>query len=157
MFYRDGGTLALGEETRVLVAQESPRQAAAVLLSAWLAGPETPSLRRLLPARTEVLDCFPAPEGELVIDLSLAEGLRLRGGAAEECLVLAALARTILENIGSVAKIRILINGEERRTLAGHVDLARSWNRAELGDLLPRSRALRGPAGTARLGREEHL
>ena len=106
-------------------------------MAAWLSGPETPSLHRVLPEGTRLLDCFPVPDGELTLDLGVDKELRFAGGAAEESLAVAALARTILENIDSVAKVRILINGREQPTLAGHLELDRTWNRAEIADLLP--------------------
>jgi len=69
----------------------------------------------------------------LIDDRSIAwvdlEGpsLRVVGGSDEELALVAALARSLNENLEEVARVGFLVSGEPAETLAGHVDVTRTY------------------------------
>jgi hypothetical protein len=69
----------------------------------------------------------------LIDDRSIAwvdlEGpsLRVVGGSDEEMALVAALARSLNENLEEVDRVGFLVSGEPAETLAGHVDASRTY------------------------------
>ena len=53
--------------------------------------------------------------------------LRVVGGSDEEMALVAALARSLNENLEEVARVGFLVSGEPAETLAGHVDVTRTY------------------------------
>ena len=67
---------------------------------------------------------FLVDPGVAVIDLNAAFADGHRSGVLVEELTLASLIHTISVNIPGIVKVKILVDGKERETLAGHADLA---------------------------------
>ena len=61
--------------------------------------------------------------GVAVIDLNAAFADGHRSGVLVEDLTVASLIHTISANIPGVLRVKILVDGKERETLAGHADL----------------------------------
>jgi hypothetical protein len=51
-----------------------------------------------------------------------------RSGVLVEELTLAAIAKTLGANLPGVTEMRVVVDGKERETLAGHADLMDSYN-----------------------------
>jgi len=62
--------------------------------------------------------------GLAVIDLNSAFADGHRSGVLVENLTVASLVRTLTANLDGVRRVKILINGQSRQTLAGHADLS---------------------------------
>lgn len=62
--------------------------------------------------------------GLAVIDLNSAFADGHRSGILVESLTIASLVKTLAVNIDGVQRVKILIDGRERDTLAGHADLS---------------------------------
>ena len=58
-----------------------------------------------------------------VIDVNAEFADGHRSGILVEELTLASLAQTVAANVPSVGRIKVLVDGKERETLAGHADL----------------------------------
>ena len=58
-----------------------------------------------------------------VIDATAAFADGHRSGITVEELTLASLAQTLAANLPGVTRIKLLVDGKERETLAGHADL----------------------------------
>ena len=63
-----------------------------------------------------------------IIDMNGAFADQHRSGVLVEELTLASIARTIGVNLPGVSEMRIVIDGKERETLAGHADLTDTYN-----------------------------
>jgi hypothetical protein len=61
------------------------------------------------------------PGGLVVLDLAVDSSLSF--GSAEELSIVASLVDTVLQNVASTERVRILVNGEPAESLGGHVDL----------------------------------
>lgn len=76
-----------------------------------------------LPPDADIKEVFlPAPN-LAVIDTNAAFADGHRSGILVEELTIAAIARTLAVNMPDIKQFKLLIDGKERETLAGHVDL----------------------------------
>ncbi len=62
--------------------------------------------------------------GLAVIDLNAAFANGHRSGVLDEELTVASLIQTLAANIPDILRVKILVDGRERETLAGHADLS---------------------------------
>jgi hypothetical protein len=92
------------------------------LLTTLIAGPADPS-KRTLPPGTTLLEFYLLPEGTAVADFSNALSTDLPSGIQSEQLAVESIGDTLAANIPDLRRLKILIDGQEAKTLAGHVDL----------------------------------
>ena len=79
--------------------------------------------------------------GLAVVDLNTAFASGHRSGILVEELTVVSLVETLTANIPGITRVKILVNGKEQDTLAGHADLSRIYEAASAGDLLNQMRA----------------
>ncbi|MBI5442116.1 MAG: GerMN domain-containing protein [Deltaproteobacteria bacterium] len=78
----------------------------------------------VLPKAAKVRGVYLAREGVAVIDFDPEIAEVGAGGASGELLSVYALVHTIAANVPGVQSIQLLVNGQERETLAGHVKIS---------------------------------
>jgi len=78
----------------------------------------------VLGSGAEVRSVFLVDPGVAVIDLNSAFADTHRSGVLVEELTIASLIHTISVNTPGIVKVKILVDGKERDTLAGHSDLS---------------------------------
>jgi len=100
-----------------------PDQRAAEVLRALFSAWQDKSSTHPLAAGADVNSVYLVNGNTAVIDLNAEFADRHQSGILVEELTLAAMARTLAENIPGTTRIRILIDGKQRDTLAGHADL----------------------------------
>jgi len=81
-----------------------------------------------LPAGSEVRGVYLVSPGLAVVDLNAGFADAHRSGVLVEELTVTSLIRTISYNTPDVLKVKILIDGKERDTLAGHADLSNFYD-----------------------------
>jgi len=84
---------------------------------------------------SEVRDVYLVEPGLAVVDVNSAFADGHRSGVLTEELTVASLLETIFTNVPGVEQIRILVDGKERDTLAGHVDLTTAYDAAGISKL----------------------
>jgi hypothetical protein len=52
-----------------------------------------------------------------------------------EELTIASLVETLVENVPGISRVKILVEGKERETLAGHADLTNFYDVSVVGQL----------------------
>jgi spore germination protein GerM len=77
----------------------------------------------VLGAGADVRSVFLVDPGVAVIDLNSAFADTHRSGVLVEELTIASLIHTVSANTPGILKVKILVDGKERDTLAGHADL----------------------------------
>jgi Sporulation and spore germination len=92
------------------------------LLQELIAKPPSPE-QQTLPADTTVLGFYVLPDGTAVADFSDAISSELPSGILSEEVAVNSITQTLANNVPSLARLKILIHGQESDTLAGHVDL----------------------------------
>jgi len=78
----------------------------------------------VLRSGADVRSVFLVDPGDAVIDLNAAFADTHRSGVLVEELTVTSLIHTISVNTPGVSKVKILVEGKERETLAGHADLS---------------------------------
>lgn len=73
--------------------------------------------------------------GLAIIDLNAAFANSHRSGVLEEELTVASLIQTLAANIPNILRVKILVEGKERETLAGHADLSATYDTTAVSQL----------------------
>lgn len=104
-----------------------PAERARVALESLITGAPTPE-QRPLPLDTSLLAFYFLEDGTAVADFSEELSHQLPSGISTEQLALDAITRTLHAAVPQVRRLRILIDGQEAETLAGHVDLSGAFD-----------------------------
>jgi|SRR5579863_2711522 len=89
-----------------------------------------------LGAGSEIRDVYMVDPGLAVIDLNAAFADTHRSGVLVEDLTIASLIETLAANIPGIARVKILVDGKERETLAGHADLSNFYEVSAITQLV---------------------
>jgi len=100
------------------------QQRAEELLRALLALYLDKSSPHPLPPGSDIRSVYLVDPGLAVIDLNGAFADGHRSGVLSEELTVASLIQTLSANIPGILKVKILVEGKQRDTLAGHADLS---------------------------------
>ncbi len=92
------------------------------LLAALIAHAPTPQ-QRTLPAGASLEEFYLLPGGVAVADFSTELSTEMPSGIQSEQMAVNSIADTLAANIPNLRRLKILIDGHEVQTLAGHVDL----------------------------------
>jgi sporulation and spore germination protein len=117
---------ALKPVTLDLPLSNEPVLRAKQVLNTLLAGPVDAELRTL-PPEAALLEFYLLPDGTGIADFSEALATATPSGIASEQLAIESIARTLEANVPQVKRLKILIHGQEVETLAGHLDLTRTF------------------------------
>lgn len=71
-----------------------------------------------------------------IVDLNPALADAHRSGAFVETLTLTSMAATLAQNVPGVQRVRFLVDGKERETLAGHADLMATYDVKQVQELV---------------------
>lgn len=77
-----------------------------------------------LPPGSDIRSVYLVDPGLAVIDVNAALVDGHRSGVLSEELTVASLIQTLAANIPGILRVKILVEGKERETLAGHADLS---------------------------------
>jgi hypothetical protein len=103
-----------------------PVQRAKQVLNTLLAGPVDAELRTL-PPDAVLLAFYLLPDGTAVADFSEALATATPSGIESEQMAVDSITKTLEANVPQVRWLKILIHGQEVDTLAGHLDLTRTF------------------------------
>lgn len=88
-----------------------------------------------LPQGSDVRSVYLVDPGLAVVDVNAAFADGHRSGVLSEELTVASLIQTLSANLPGIVKVKILVEGKERQTLAGHADLSNFFNVAAVNQL----------------------
>ncbi len=116
----------LHKETREIAAGPTDADEAERALAELIKGSEKGFLSPL-PPQTRVRQVFVARDGLATADFSrdIAEGFTY--GSTSELAAVYAVVNTLVYNFKPVKKVVLIVEGAERETLGGHVDLSRAF------------------------------
>ena len=112
----------LTAEDRVVARPEDTKVLGSVIVEALIDGPRT-ALTPTMPAGTSLLAFHLVENGTAYVDLSREIKDNHTGGARSELMTVFSLVNSIVLNLEAVTAVKILIDGQEEPTLAGHIDL----------------------------------
>jgi hypothetical protein len=112
------------------------QQRAQELLRALLGLYLDKSSSHALGAGAEVRDVYLVDPGLVVIDTNAAFADSHRSGVLVEELTVASLVQTLSANIPGIIRVKILVDGKQRDTLAGHADLSGFYDVSAVNQLV---------------------
>ena len=84
----------------------------------------------------DVKNVFIMDNGLCVVDLNAAFAEGHRSGVLVERLTIASFVETVASNLPGVTKVKFLIEGQDRQTLAGHADLKLTYDVANVREMI---------------------
>lgn len=94
-----------------------------------------------LPAGAEIAAVYLVDPGLAVIDTNAAFADAHRSGILVEELTVASLVQTLAANIPGINRVRILVAGKPRDSLAGHADLSDFYDVSQVAQMVSRLQA----------------
>jgi hypothetical protein len=129
----DDGTLR-GESAQIPMPS-GRQQRAEELLRALLSIYLDKNAPHHLGAGAEIRSVYLVDPGVAVIDVNSAFADTHRSGVLVEQLTVASLIQTVSVNTPNLLKVKILVDGKQRDTLAGHADLSSYYDVAAVNQL----------------------
>jgi hypothetical protein len=128
------GTLRKTQVTVPLPAERSERDRAVLraLLGQYL---KSPSSHPIGPG-ADVREVYLMGDDTAIVDMNTAFAEAHPSGVLAEELTVASIVVTLNANDSKIARVKLLINGQERDTLAGHADLRRFYEASNLGQVV---------------------
>ena len=126
LYFADADYRHLVAEQRLIPSGPTSEAVALAIVKALIEGPQE-GHQRTLPVDTSVNALFITSDGTAYLDL--AEGIAAThpGGGYTELLTLFSLVNSLTLNLETVKRVKILIDGSESPTLAGHLDLKQPY------------------------------
>jgi hypothetical protein len=125
LYYPQEGMLAA--RSAVVKRQPDTQSLARAALAALFADQQAslePVLRDI-----RLRELFVDASGTAYIDLTPSPQKDVRASAWEEQLAIYALVNTLLQNFEEIKQVELLLDGREAQTLAGHMDLSRTFTK----------------------------
>jgi spore germination protein GerM len=110
------------EERNITVSSDRVVDKARAMIHALILGPDS-SLVRTIPEQTSLLALHVSKEGIAYVDFDrhIVEGHPK--GTSSEVLTIFSIVNTLALNLPGIEAVCILVEGQEKRTLAGHVEI----------------------------------
>ena len=122
LYFSDKENSFLTAEERVFINTELQADFGKMIIEALIEGSEK-GLVRTIPAGTKLRALYVTKEGIAFVDLTDTVKDAHPGGVQSELLTIFSIVDSLVLNMPQVDAVKILINGNESMTLAGHVDL----------------------------------
>lgn len=132
--YDDDGSIRPQKLQAQLPADASER--AREILRATAALYEEKDSPHPLDAEADIHAVYVLNDGTAVVDINGAFADRHRSGIQVEQLTLLSLVQTLSANLPQVTRVRFLVDGKERETLAGHASLKAYYDVATVAQLI---------------------
>lgn len=108
------------------------------LLRALLGRYQTAGSLHPIGAGADIKAIYLLPDGLAVLDMNAAFADRHPSGVLVESLTVASIAATLQTNSPAVKRLKFLVEGRDRATLAGHADLSGTYDVAVLAQAVPK-------------------
>ncbi len=126
IYFPDASALRLVAQERKLpkgISMDDPYRLGRYLVKELLAGPKGRGVK-VLPENSALGAFFIDNEKTAYVDIDISKAGPLRYGVRQEILSVYALVNTLVINADGIEKVKILFNGKEADTFAGHVDIS---------------------------------
>jgi hypothetical protein len=121
LFWAAGPDRVAPVEIKLPLSADSAQRSKQVLRALISSAPTADD--RTLPADAELLGFYVLSDGTAVADFSDALVSEIPSGILSERLIVDSITQTLVSNVPSLRRLKILIHGQEVETLAGHLDL----------------------------------
>lgn len=125
LYFAERDNNYLSAEERGVARTDDPVEQAKIIINALITGPRS-SLIRTLPKETNLRALYIAKDNTAYIDFE--ESIRkMQGGVQSEYHAIYSIVNSLVLNISSIKRVKILVNGREAETLSGHIDLRNAF------------------------------
>jgi spore germination protein GerM len=131
----------LHPQTVDLPLPSTRQQRAEALLRALVSAYLDKNSTHIIPPGSEVRAVFLVDPGLAVIDLNPVFANGHRSGVLEEELTVTSLVQTLSANVPGILKVKILVDGKDRDTLAGHADLTTFYDATAVSQFVQQMQA----------------
>ena len=128
--YDSEGSLHRVQDNVALPEERSER--ARAILRALLARYGQESSQHAIGTSSDILDVFLLGADTAVVNTNAGFADSHPSGVLAEELTIASIALTLNANDSKISRVKILVDGKERETLAGHADLSRFYTATDL-------------------------
>ena len=122
LYFADWNNSFLKSEQRVMPHPLDAAGFARAVVEALIKGPQK-GLVRTLPEGTTLNALYVTPDKICYVDLAGAVRTNHPGGSNSELLTVYSVVNSLVLNIPEIEQVKILIDGNETSTLAGHIDI----------------------------------
>lgn len=112
------------EEREIVADAAAPAFEARQIIQELIRGSRT-GLLSPIPPETKLIQVYVAKDGTAYVDFSREFADRHPSGSSAEIATIYAVVDSLAINLKSVRKVCLLVDGEERETLAGHIAINR--------------------------------
>jgi spore germination protein GerM len=122
LYFIERSNYFLKSEYRVVVHAEGRVNIARAIVEALIRGPQE-DLLKTLPSATRLNAIYVSPDNICYVDMSEEIRSNHPGGISTELLTIYSIVNSLILNIADIDRVKILIDGNEAHTLAGHISL----------------------------------
>ena len=122
LYFADRNNSFLKSELRVMLQPDDPLEFGRTIVEALIKGPQK-GLIRTIPVGTELRAIYIDPDDVCYVDLSESIINKHPGGTNSELLTIYSVVNSLILNVSEISRVKILIDGNEAPTLAGHINL----------------------------------
>ena len=122
LYFADRNNSFLKSEPRVMHQSHDPVEFGRAIVEALIKGPQK-GLVRTIPVGTELSAIYIDPDNVCYVDLSESVTKKHPGGTNSELLTIYSVVNSLILNVSEIKQVKILIEGNEAPTLAGHINL----------------------------------
>jgi hypothetical protein len=133
LYVADDAAGALRAQSAQIPLPGGRQQRAEELLRALLRIYQQPGAAHPLAPASDIRSIYLVNPGAAVIDLNAAFADQHRSGILSEQLTVNSLVQTLALNVPGIQRVRILVEGKTRDTLAGHADLTEFFDVQAVG------------------------
>ena len=121
LYFTDKENSFLSSEKRILMDSDDPAELGRIIIESLIRGPRE-DLMRTIPAETTLRALFITQDGTAYVDMTKAVTEKHPGGSKSELMTIYSIVNSLILNIPEIDAVKILIEGCESMTLAGHID-----------------------------------
>lgn len=122
LYFADKSKPFLTAEERELTCSNNPAVLGKAIIEALINGPQQ-DLMRTIPADTRLRALYLTRKGVAYVDITDNIRAQHPGGSESELLTIYSIVNSLVLNIPEITTVKVLIDGTESMTLAGHIDL----------------------------------
>ncbi len=122
LFFITPGTGELIAENRILSQPPVLESRIKLVVNELISGPEHGANQTTIPPETQLKDIYLDEKKCVYLDFDAEIKRNHPGGSHAELLTIASLVNTLTTNFPQIKQVKLLINGAEIETLAGHID-----------------------------------
>jgi len=122
LYFVDKTNDYLISDARIIRKRDNARAYCRRIIEELINGP-TADLTRTIPEGVKLRAVYLTPDHTAYVDLTAAISTDHPGGVRTELMTVYSIVNTLILNVSAVDRVKLLIEGQEADTLAGHIDI----------------------------------